>query len=170
MITTATLEILDQGLSVLEKLSDQDYDTPFTLVYGGTIGGHYRHVLEHFSTLLSSFDSGLVNYDLRNRNQSIEKQRGFAIDATLELRKQWENLSTEVYDKPMQLQGKISNQCEENMKIETSAGREVTYAIAHAHHHFAIIGVMCELLAQPIASEFGIAPSTLAHQRSKAIG
>ncbi|MDB9741219.1 hypothetical protein OAB00_00025 [Akkermansiaceae bacterium] len=169
MITTSTLEILDQGIAVLDKLSDRDYDTPFELVYGGTIGGHYRHVLEHFTTLINSFESGVVNYDLRVRNKEIETQRVTAIDATLSLRKKFQELPKEVYSTPMQLQGKISSTQPDIADIPTTAGREVAYAIAHAHHHFAIIGIMCKLVDSPTDSQFGVAPSTLEHKKSQAV-
>lgn len=167
-MTKATVEILDQGLSVLEKISDKDYCTSLPLVYGGTIGGHYRHVLEHFSTLLKSLDQAVVDYDLRERNEAIESQRLAAIDATLELRKAWAKVEDAKYDLPIHLQGNISSSQSEKASMQSSYGREVAYTIAHAHHHFAIIGVMCALLNNPQSNDFGVAPSTLKFKKSQA--
>lgn len=166
-MTTATVEILDQGLNVLEKISDEDYCTSLPLVYGGTIGGHYRHVLEHFSTLLKCLEQPVVDYDLRERNESIENKRSAAIDATLELRKAWEKVEAAQFDLPIQLQGNISSSDSEKVSLQSSYGREAAYTIAHAHHHFAIIGVMCALLDNPQSNEFGVAPSTIKFKKSQ---
>ncbi len=170
MITEATIEILDQGLSVLEKISDEDYDTQIQLVYGGTIGGHFRHVLEHFTTLYESHAEGFVNYDLRKRNESIEKDRGAAIQATENLKARWLELDPSCYEQSLEINGKLSVNSDESMKIQTSMGREVAYSIAHAHHHYAIIGVMCAILERPTGQGFGVAPSTVKYQRDEAEG
>ena len=167
MITQATIEILDQGLSMLEKISDSDYDTQLKLVYGATIGGHYRHVLEHFSTLYESHSEGFVNYDLRKRNLDIEKSRTAAIEATNNLKNRWTQLDPAIYKNSLEINGKLSHQIDESMKIQTSFGREVAYSIAHAQHHYAIIGVMCALLECPAGSSFGVAPSTAKHLKDQ---
>lgn len=167
MITKATIEILDQGLSMLESISDSDYDTQLKLVYGATIGGHYRHVLEHFTTLFESHAEGFVNYDLRKRNLDIEKNRSAAIEATHKLKDRWAQFDPSIYDNALEINGKLSHKIDESMKIQTSVGREVAYSIAHAQHHYAIIGVMCALLECPTGSSFGVAPSTAKHLKDQ---
>ena len=164
MITNATIETLDQGLEVLEKISDDDYTTKLQLVYGGTVGGHYRHVLEHFTTLLKNYTDGFANYDLRERDLSIETNRTAAIQATKELKKVWIELDPALYDQKIELQGKLSHNIEESMKVPSTFGREVVYSMAHAHHHYAIIGVMCAILERPSGVGFGVAPSTVRHR------
>jgi len=165
MITNAIIEILDQGLSVLSKISDKDYDIKLSLVYGGTIGGHYRHVLEHFSSLYSSHTSGVINYDLRERNLDIEENRLAAIKATNEIKDLWSSINPALYRTEMELVGKLS--LSNDMKVKTTLEREMVYAIAHAQHHYAIIGVMCSLLECPVGEGFGVAPSTMKHRESQ---
>lgn len=168
MITNATIEIFNQGISILEKLSDEDYTRPFELVYGGTVGGHYRHVLEHFTSLYASLDSDVVNYDLRERNETIQNNRAVALDETRKMVEQWRALPESVQGSPIKLQGKISSNHDEEVTMASSIGRESAYAVAHAHHHFAIIGIMCKLMEHSTDEEFGVAPSTLAHQKKLA--
>ena len=168
MITNATLEVLDQGLAVLEKISDSDYTTKLELVYGGTIGGHYRHVLEHFTTLYESHSEGFVNYDLRKRDMAIETSRLDAITATKNLKSKWQEINQDLYVEKLELNGKLSHSTEESMEIQTTFGREVAYSIAHANHHYAIIGVMCAILDCPTGGEFGVAPSTTRHRENQA--
>jgi len=167
MITKATIEVLDQGLTVLEKISDSDYTTKLELVYNGTIGGHYRHILEHFTTLFESHAEGFVNYDLRKRDLQIETSRTAAITATQNLKAKWQELNSELYGQSLEMNGKLSHEIEESMMIQTTFGREVVYSIAHANHHYAIIGVMCAILECPTDGEFGIAPSTTRHREKQ---
>ncbi len=167
MITQSTLEILDQGLAVLENLSDENYNTKLPIVYGASIGGHYRHVLEHFSTLFESHAEGFVNYDHRKRDTRIETCRKSAIEATHKLKTKWAELDPSLYDQPLEIQGKLSPSLDQSMQLQTSVGREVAYSIAHAQHHYAIIGVMCTLLQSPLTEGFGVAPSTAAHLKAK---
>jgi hypothetical protein len=39
------------------------------------------------------------------------------------------------------------------------------YCVAHAVHHYALIGVMGAIVGFALPPNFGIAPSTLKHQR-----
>ena len=167
MITQATIDTLDQGLSVLEELSDSAYNTKLPLVYGASVGGHYRHVLEHFITLYQSHTEGVVNYDLRSRNVEIETNRQAAITATKNLKEKWLALDSSIYDQAIEVQGKLSHKGNDSMNITTCVGREVAFAISHAQHHFAIIGVMCTLMQTPITEGFGVAPSTASHLKKQ---
>jgi len=51
---------------------------------------------------------------------------------------------------------------------ESTLGREAMYAVVHAIHHYALISVMCHLLEIPLPEGFGVAPSTLKHQKDLA--
>ena len=167
MITKATIEILDQGLSLLEKVSDEDYVHKLSIAYNASIGGHYRHILEHFTSLYENHAEGFVNYDLRKRDQEIETCRDAAIRATRNLKERWASIENESYEERIELNGKLSHSSEDSMNVQSSVGREVVYSIAHAHHHFAIIGIMCAVLESPAGENFGVAPSTAQHLKEK---
>jgi len=42
------------------------------------------------------------------------------------------------------------------------------YAVAHAVHHYALIGVMAGIMGVELPAGFGVAPSTLKHQSKTA--
>ena len=42
------------------------------------------------------------------------------------------------------------------------------YSVAHAVHHYALIGIMAEILEIKLPTGFGVAPSTLKHQTEMA--
>ena len=46
----------------------------------------------------------------------------------------------------------------------STIGREIMYSVAHAVHHYALIGVMGGLMGLTMPAGFGVAPSTLKHQ------
>ncbi|WP_018970468.1 hypothetical protein [Rubritalea marina] len=167
MIHQAVAEIFDQGLAVLEGLSDSHYTVKHPEVYGGSIGGHYRHVLEHFTTLYEGYQEGFVNYDLRKRDTTIENSRMAAMESTQRLRAKWLQLDPAIYDNPIELQGKLSHGSDECMHCASSVARETAYSIAHAQHHYAIIHTMCSLLKLTATEGFGIAASTVAHQKGQ---
>ena len=50
----------------------------------------------------------------------------------------------------------------------STVGREIMYSVAHAVHHYALIGVMCGIMGLAMPPGFGVAPSTLKHQAETA--
>jgi len=163
MITSALNDTLNQGIALLETLSDDEYTQPCQLAYGASIGEHYRHILEHFIAIYESHAEGFVNYDLRKRNPEIQTVRTTAISVTQNIIQSISSLSEEVYEESIVINGKLSHHSEDSMHLNTSVGREVAYSIAHAHHHYAIIGIICNFLNKELPAEFGVAPSTSKH-------
>lgn len=169
MIKQAVIDTLEQGLELLQNLSQADYEAKLPVVYNASIGGHFRHVLEHFTMLLESYAEGFVNYDLRSRNTEIENNIEIARKATHQVIAKWKTLDDELYQQELLTQGKLSAKIDESMQVKSSFGRETAYSIAHAQHHYAIIGIMCKLLERPTADGFGIAPSTVAYMKKQAV-
>src|SRR6266516_171825 len=88
----SVLETLAQGESLLAQLSDGDYTRRVPLAFNASIGGHYRHCLDHFRSLLDSAMEGDLNYDHRERGTLIENDRFAALNATRDLREGFERL------------------------------------------------------------------------------
>ena len=51
---------------------------------------------------------------------------------------------------------------------DSSASRELEFLLSHTVHHYALIGVICQLAGQTLPKDFGMAPSTLRHLQSQA--
>jgi hypothetical protein len=88
----AIVEVLRQGESLLDSLSDKDYTRKLPAVFSSTVGGHYRHCLDHFQSLLQGLDAGEINYDHRDRNPRIENDREFALGNAPDLARVWIDL------------------------------------------------------------------------------
>ena len=61
----SVIEILQQGEALLAEISDASYTRKVPVAFNASIGGHYRHCLDHFRTLLESGMTGNLNYDQR---------------------------------------------------------------------------------------------------------
>src|ERR1051325_8613036 len=94
-ILDAAIAILSQGEELLTALSSENYTRRVPLAFNACIGGHYRHCLDHFTSLLRGLDGDTVDYDHRERDARIESQPDFALALTEELRAQLERLPLE---------------------------------------------------------------------------
>jgi hypothetical protein len=157
----AIVEVLRQGQSLLNSLSDEDYMRKLPAVFSSTVGGHYRHCLDHFQSLLQGLDADEINYDHRERNPRIENDRRFALAETHRILRAFGSISTQFMDCPINVRSKVNYELDAAPLIGSTVGRELMYAVAHAIHHYALIAVMCGMLEVPLPVGFGVAPSTL---------
>ena len=166
----AIAEVLRQGELLLNSLSDEDYTRKLPTVFGSTVGGHYRHCLDHFQSLLLGLDVNEINYDHRQRNSRIEKDRAFALAETHRILRAFGSISTPFLDCPINVRSKVNYEVDAAPLIGSTVGRELMYAVAHAIHHYALIAVMCGMLDVQVPVGFGVAPSTLKYhaEQSKA--
>jgi hypothetical protein len=159
----AVTEVLRQGESLLNALSDKEYTLKLPSVFGSAVGEHYRHCLDHFQCLLQGLDADQINYDHRERNPRIEIDRNFALAETRRILRDFASISTSLLDCPINVRSKVNYELDAALSIGSTVGRELMYAVAHAIHHYALIAVMCSMLDVSVPEGFGVAPSTLKH-------
>ena len=151
-IKSAVNNLFDQLRFVLENLSEKQYKTPSVSLSGSTIGQHIRHSLEFFSCLINSKESGIVNYDKRERNPEIEE----SIELALEMLNQ---LSVEVKE----------SLCKNDLILELSYSHINDECFEHAIHHLALIKIGMIEIASEVAlpQGFGVADSTIRYQNQQ---
>ena len=164
----SVIETLRQGETLLAYMSDENYTRKLPAAFNASIGGHYRHCLDHFRSLLDAARSGDLNYDHRERGTLVENDRFAALNATRELVTGWENLNLFFLSRRLNVTCKTSYSITGSQTVSSSVGREVMYAVAHAVHHYALIGVMGGSMGLTMPPGFGVAPSTLKHQQETA--
>jgi uncharacterized damage-inducible protein DinB len=157
----AIAEVLHQGESLLNSVCDEDYKRKLPVVFGSTIGGHYRHCLDHFQSLLRGLDAEEINYDHRERNPRIENDRAFALAETKRILRGFASISKPFLDCPVNVRSKVNYGLNAAPLIASTVARELMYAVTHTIHHYALIAVMCTMLKIPMPAGFGVAPSTL---------
>lgn len=160
----AVVETLAQGEAMLGQLGDAAYTRKLPVAFNASIGGHYRHCLDHFRSLLEVAMQGDLNYDHRERGTLIELDRFAALNATRTLRESYERLDSIFLNRALTVTCHTSFAARDSQASPSTVGREVMYVVAHAVHHYALIGLMARVLGLALAPDFGIAPATLKHQ------
>jgi hypothetical protein len=167
-LISAAMESLRQGEILLGAISDEQYRCKLPVAFNASIGGHYRHCLDHFRLLLDSVNSAEVNYDHRERGTLVEHDRFAALNATRELIEGYDQLAASVVMRPINVVCRTSYLTHGSQASPSSIGREIMYSVAHAVHHYALIGIMGGVMGLSMPAGFGVAPSTLKHQRETA--
>lgn len=162
-IKDTSSQVLEQLVELINKLDNEQFTRPLSVLSGNTIGKHIRHIIELYEQLLLGYDSGVINYDRRKRDLQTETETNYAIDKLKQINLAAENKS----DKPVQLMLDYSINCQVNDMVDSSYKRELAYNIEHAIHHMAIIKIAIENAYSEIVLDkaFGVAPSTIRFQR-----
>lgn len=153
------------NLMALEKLA-QFFSIKNTQLYSESIGGHIRHIIEHYESLIFR-ESAQVNYDLRKRDEYLEQN-------VHEVIRRIRLLVKELHEKIiLQIQETVSVSCsggshgEYLFTNQSSVGRELCFLNSHCIHHLAIIKPICHQIDIPLDEYFGYAPSTIAYLESQ---
>lgn len=169
-LVQALLEVLEQGETLLAGLADDHYTTPVPVAFHATIGGHYRHCLDHVRSLLEAAGAGPLDYDRRERGTPVETSRHAALAVTRELWAGCAALPSACLNRPLPVTCKTSYATTGSQTADSTVGREAMYAVAHAVHHYALIRIMAGLLGVNLSADFGVAPSTLRHRTAGTAG
>src|ERR1700690_3305366 len=77
----ACRNILRQLEDVVDQIEPGDFCKPSINLNNATVGQHLRHTIEFFICLKSGFETGCVNYDNRQHNELMERDRLVAVDS-----------------------------------------------------------------------------------------
>src|SRR5579862_4564517 len=118
----AVIETLTQGELLLQNIDDDTYAQKVPIAFNASIGGHYRHCLDHFRTLLEGAADGDLNYDHRERGTLIEQDRFAALNATRELREGYQQLNPAFLIRPLAVTCKTSYGTSESQVSPSTVG------------------------------------------------
>lgn len=171
VLIQALIGKLDDCAAMIDCVSDADYiiSVPYKSSPRKThssIGQHTRHIIEFVEALLRQRETNIINYDMRERNQSIETDRDVAKDAILKA----QDLLMQIKESDLGAAVTAHEAVHVQFDIEaqgSTLGREILFAISHTEHHFALIGGQCDHLGVALPGHFGKAISTLRHELSQ---
>jgi uncharacterized damage-inducible protein DinB len=157
MLLPSVNNSLNELVQLLEQLSNDEYAKPCLALSNATIGQHTRHIVEMFQCLLGNYESGIVNYDKRERNIMIQTDTAFAC-AAIEIVKS--NLDKS--NKKLALRQVVDGV---EITIESNYNRELLYNLEHCIHHQALIKVAVLQCEDVVINEyFGVARSTIEYR------
>lgn len=144
---------------VLCHVNKDQYSCPIPHLGGASIGGHTRHIIELLQCAVQGADNGLIDYENRHRNLSLETDSELA-------KKEIEIILNSVIENNKELNLIISlNVNGPELIIPSNYYREIVYNIEHTIHHLALIRVALIALGLDIVEgEFGVSSSTLKYR------
>jgi hypothetical protein len=169
-LTNSVAEVLQQGCALLDSTGEEIYSHPLAGAASGTIGAHYRHVLEHFTCVLEGLRSGRINYDARKRDINIETSILYARVVTEALIEDFQAISPQLLARECSVIYTVAYGDNEAEEVRSTVAREIMFSVGHAIHHYAIIKLLCAGLGVKLPDAFGVAPSTLKHTAMVARG
>jgi len=164
----ATEDVLLQGLTLLFELGDATYSRTAGAPFHASIGGHYRHVLEHFESLIKGLRAGEINYDARERNLRLQSEVTYASVVTCDVLRALKRFAPGTLSRNCRVINSVGYGASQPVSTDSNVARELAYCIGHAIHHYAIIRFICHELDVRVPVEFGVAPSTLKHRAAAA--
>jgi hypothetical protein len=167
-LVQAANDVLIQGLELLFTLGDNVYAKTARAPFHAAIGGHYRHVLEHFRSLMEGLCAGEINYDARERNMRLQTEVSYASVATCDVLRALKRYDDRVLRRECKVINSVGYGASNPVSMDSNIARELAYCIGHAIHHYAIIRLICHEFGIDVPAEFGVAPSTLRHRMSMA--
>ena len=158
----ANLLLLAQGIEVISRLGPNRYGERVAACFNSSAGGHFRHVIEHYQSVLAAVASGDLDYENRARDTMIETSADHASDVVRSVMTSLRTLN------PVDREISIAAESAPGARVATSLGRELEFLISHTVHHYALIAVIAGLQDVVCPSDFGMAPSTIKFQQSQA--
>jgi hypothetical protein len=151
---------------VVTLMDDTQFSKPLTIFSGSSVGMHARHIIEFYQCLLCQYEKEqIVNYDKRERDLLLQTNLDYFTNTINILIERLEELDINGLDYPLS----ITNDCEHGSAdiISSNLARELHYNLEHTIHHAAFIkiGVLTLMPHTELPKTFGIAPSTLRHQK-----
>jgi hypothetical protein len=161
-LQNAVNEIFTQLSQSIRLLDEAEYRQPSERLFNATIGQHVRHIIELFQCLQRGYESGVVNYDKRERNLLLEQDKDFALEQLVLLFKDIERPN-----KNLLLQAIYDEHSADPELIPTNYLREVAYNLEHTIHHMALIRVgINEISNVQLPDNYGVASSTIKYKKA----
>jgi hypothetical protein len=159
-------QTLNELNSVVALMDDSQFSKPLTIFSGSSIGMHSRHIIEFYQCLLLQYQKDhVVNYDKRQRDLLLESNLEYFMFTVDMLIESLEELDADKLECAL----KITSDSEHGSAelINSCLARELHYNLEHTIHHAAFIkiGILSLMPDAELPKTFGIAPSTLRHQK-----
>lgn len=168
-LIAANIHFLQQGIDLLESLSDKEYSFDDSNYFQSSMGKHMRHILDHYQSLVNGWHNK-VDYDARQRNTKVEYDRNAAIDKCQQLIHQlttFENSQSSL-DQNILVKSNEDIDSPGSPWSSSSIKRELQFLISHTVHHYALIAFILLVQDVRVPEYFGVAPSTINYEKSVA--
>ncbi len=167
LLQDSNVDALKQTIALLGGLSDQFYSQIKVRQLSGA-GSHVRHILDHYRALEVGCNSGLVDYDKRNRDCATATDRSLAmreLSGTADWLCQYDS-----GDKSLDIRTEVAFEGAAPVTLKTSLSRELCYLLNHTVHHTAYIALLVKHAGQCVNASIGVAPASRTWERKNSSG
>jgi len=163
-LLAANIACLEQGVALLGRINAELYSQKCPDVFGSTIGGHFRHNLDHYRAFVKGVGSGRVNYDARDRSLDVEVNPETARACSLELAERLRAMAGTEEDRGLAI---CMDDGGSSVWTQTSFARELQFLLSHTIHHYAlVVAIATRYGIEDFPEGFGVAPSTLHYRET----
>lgn len=160
-LLTDNIACLQQATDLVHSLPDALYARKEATCYNSSIGGHLRHVLDHYHSLEKGWEARQIDYEARPRDTHLETERTAALAALTHAIKSLNKRSSDELATSVEI---CLGNAATPAVCHSSYLRELQFLLSHTIHHFALIATIARLGGfEDFPEGFGIAPSTLAY-------
>lgn len=161
-INTQNIKLLVSINELISSLDKENYTQSCDVIFGGTLGQHFRHIIEFYQSILET-NGSVICYDDRKRNLELEMKPAFAIATLKSTVNHLKELSE---DRSLKLKGNFSEWDNTAAQmINTSLKRELAYAFDHTVHHLALCKIALKKLGINVHPDLGVASSTIRQRK-----
>lgn len=158
------IEVLKQGRDLLGQIDDQTFLRAIPPMFAYGIGSHIRHCLDFFGCFLGGLAACRIDYDSRERDEALEKDRLAAMQKTENIIQQMGGLS--IASEQLMVSVRLEDAADSQQWSHSSIARELQSLKSHTIHHYALIAVLLRLQGIEPPEEFGISTATLRQRRA----
>lgn len=159
------LDALDRCDEVVSVLRSRLPDDPGLYA---RVGPHLRHCVDHFDSLLRGVDSGVIDYDARDRDGALENDPEALLAAVRRVREGLVSLEVPPFARGLRVI-QAAAPGSEPVAIETALERELVFLSSHTIHHLAIVAMIARPRGVEIPEALYTAFSTAAY-RERLVG
>jgi len=173
-ILAGNVEAIDQGIRLLDSLTDDQYVYLAAPYVSSSIGQHFRHVLDMFTAISTCRAGALIDYDKRRRGADVEVSRERAIKELNVVRNWMDSRILELEKGNIDLGEDVAIKTEvcidetHSATLRSTMLRELVFTSSHAVHHYALISVIAKIQGISLEKNLGVAPATATFMRSEA--
>ncbi len=156
--------VLRQGERLVEGLEPELYLRSPAPLAVSSVGAHVRHVLDMACSFLRDLPERRIDYDRRDRAPEVELDKDEGARRLREVARAIRDLDGTRSDEPLFVRCDVPEGVSSEAGWNRSTvGRELTYVLSHAIHHYALIAMILASYGHEVEEGFGVAPSTLAY-------
>ncbi len=132
------------------------------------VGPHLRHCVDHFLCLLRGADSGVVDYDARDRDTRVEEDPQYFLTIVDSVVCELQSMDPAALRRTLILRQEVAPGGQ-SRRVDTNMERELAFLSSHTIHHLAIMSLLAEARGVEIPPGLGVAFSTATFMQRHAI-